>query len=157
GAKAGAHPPPLGEGVDTMSTPHSLALERIDQICDRYEVARLAGKRPCIDDYLREVPEAERSGLLQELLRLEQAYLQNDQRQRWQRGERISVKAYLEETLALREHPGLVFEMICHEVLLREEQNDTSARPEDYLDLLPSHEAQLRRFFADRQTTPPTT
>ena len=78
-----------------MSAPRSSVLERIDQICDRYEVARLAGQRPCIDDYLRDVPEAERSGLLQELLRLEQAYLQNDQRQRWQRGERISVKSSL--------------------------------------------------------------
>jgi hypothetical protein len=45
-----------------MSAPRSSVLERIDQICDRYEDARLAGQRPRIDDYLRAVPEGWRCG-----------------------------------------------------------------------------------------------
>jgi predicted Ser/Thr protein kinase len=139
-----------------MSTPHSSVLERIDQICDRYEAARLAGQRPRIDDYLREVTEAERSGLLHELLRLERAYLQDDQRRRWQQGERVLVQAYLEETPSLRNQPELVFELVCGEVLLREEQGE-KPRPVDYLDLVPSHQAQLRRFFAARDLLPPAT
>ena len=80
-----------------MSAPPSSALELIDQICDRYEVARLAGQQPRIDDYLRDAPDAERSALLHELLRLERDYLLGDQRRRWQRGERVLVQAYLEE------------------------------------------------------------
>src|SRR6516165_2430956 len=107
-----------------MSAPRSSVLEQIDQLCDRYEVARLDGQRPRIDDYLREVPEAERSGLLHELLRLERAYLQDDQRRRWQRGERITVQAYLEEAPSLRDYPDLVFELVCGEVRLREERGE---------------------------------
>jgi hypothetical protein len=139
-----------------MSTPHSSVLERIDQVCDRYEAARLAGQRPRIDDYLREVPEAERSELLRELLRLEQAYLQDDQRRRWQRGERVSVKAYLEEAPSLRDYPDLVFELVCGEVLLRGELRE-SPRLADYLDLVPTHQAQLRRMFVARHLLPPET
>src|SRR6516165_2693984 len=121
-----------------MSAPRSSVLEQIDQLCDRYEVARLDGQRPRIDDYLREVPEAERSGLLHELLRLERDCLQSDQRRRWQRGERVLVQAYLEEAPWLRDYPELVFELVCAEVLLREERGE-KPRPVDYLELLPTH------------------
>ena len=51
---------------------------QMDRICDRFEAAWKEGQRPRIDDYLREVPEAERPGLLHELLRLERDYLQGD-------------------------------------------------------------------------------
>jgi hypothetical protein len=104
---------------------------------------RLAGQRPQIDDYLREVPEAERAALLHELLHLERVYLQRNQRQRWQR---VSVRAYLEETPSLRDCPDLLFELICGEVLLRQELGE-KPRPVDYSELVPSHQAQLRRFF----------
>jgi serine/threonine protein kinase/WD40 repeat protein len=136
-----------------MSAPHSSVLERIDEICDQYEVARLAGQRPRIDDYLHEVPEAERSVLLHELLRLERDYLQGDQRHRWQRGERVLVQAYLEETPWLRDYPELVFELVCGEVLLCEERGERP-RPVDYLELVPTHQAQLRRFFVARNLLP---
>jgi WD40 repeat protein len=131
-------------------------LELIDQICDRYEVARLAGQQPRIDDYLCEVPEAERSALLHELLRLEGAYLQGDQRRRWQRGERVLVQAYLEESPWLRDYPDLVFELVCGEVLLRGELGDRP-RPADYLAIVPTHELQLRRFFVARHLLPQAT
>jgi WD40 repeat protein len=139
-----------------MSAPRSSVLEWIDQICDRYEVARLAGQRPRIDDYLGEAPEAERSALLHELLRLERAYLQDDQQRRWRRGERVSVRAYLEEEPSLQDYPDLVFELVCGEILLREERGE-KPRPVDYLDLVPMHQAQLRRFFAARHLLPPET
>jgi WD40 repeat protein len=139
-----------------MSAPRDSVLERIDRVCDLYEVAQLAGQRPRIDDYLRDVPEAERSGLLHELLRLERDYLLGDQRRRWQQGERVSVQAYLEEVPSLRDYPELVFELVCGEVLLRGELGE-KPRPADYLALVPTHQAQLRRFFAARRLLPPAT
>jgi WD40 repeat protein/tRNA A-37 threonylcarbamoyl transferase component Bud32 len=139
-----------------MSAPRSSVLERIDQLCDRYENARLAGQRPQIDDYLREVPEAERPVLLRELLRLERAYLQDDQRRRWQQGERVLVQAYLEETPWLSDYPELVFELVCGEVLLREERGE-KPRLVDYLELVPTHQAPLRRLFVSRRLLPPET
>jgi hypothetical protein len=140
-----------------MSDARSSVLDLIDQICDRYELARLAGQRPPLDDYLRGVPQAERAGLLRELLRLEGAYLQADQRRRWQHGDRVRLRAYLDELPALREHPELVFELACAEVLLRLEHRDKPPRPADYLELLPGQEAQLRRFFAARRLLPAAT
>jgi serine/threonine protein kinase/formylglycine-generating enzyme required for sulfatase activity len=62
-----------------MNAPRSSVLEQIDQLCDRYESARLAGQRPRIDDYLREVPETERSVLFRELLRLDLHYRRQQQ------------------------------------------------------------------------------
>jgi hypothetical protein len=69
----------MGEGADAISTPRSSVLERIDQLCDRYEVARLAGQNPRIDDYLRHVPEAERSKLFRELLKPDLHYRRQQQ------------------------------------------------------------------------------
>jgi WD40 repeat protein len=45
--------------------------ERIDAICLRFEVAWKAGQRPRIEDYVPELPEAERCALLRELVPLE--------------------------------------------------------------------------------------
>jgi serine/threonine protein kinase/formylglycine-generating enzyme required for sulfatase activity len=50
------------------------AILRRERVCDRYEDAWLRGETPCIDDYLAEVPEAERSELSQYLLELEIHY-----------------------------------------------------------------------------------
>jgi hypothetical protein len=50
----------------------SLSLEeRIDQTCDRFEAAWMAGERPRIEDYIAEFSEAERPLLLDDLLKLE--------------------------------------------------------------------------------------
>jgi serine/threonine-protein kinase len=133
------------------------AARYVDQICDRFEDAWRAGQRPRVEEFLRDVAEPERSALRHELLLVLVHYLRIEQRHRWQQGERVSVREYLREAPELHEEPELVFELICDEVLLRQERNDTSARPEDYLDLLPCHEAQLRHFFADRQTFVPAT
>jgi serine/threonine-protein kinase len=53
-------------------------LERVDQVCDRFEAAWVAagstGQRPRIEEYLGDTTEPERSELLRELLALELAY-----------------------------------------------------------------------------------
>ena len=46
----------------------------MDERCDRFEKAWQAGERPCIEDFLADTPEPERSLLLRELLGLELAY-----------------------------------------------------------------------------------
>jgi serine/threonine protein kinase len=61
-----------------MSQPNeslSLSAEhRIDDVCARFETACKAGERPCLEDHLGQVEEAERPALLRELLRLELFY-----------------------------------------------------------------------------------
>jgi serine/threonine protein kinase/tetratricopeptide (TPR) repeat protein len=47
---------------------------RVEAMCDRFEAAWKAGRRPPIEDYLREVPEPGRAALLRALLELELAY-----------------------------------------------------------------------------------
>jgi serine/threonine protein kinase len=131
------------------------AVERNDSRCDRFESAWLAGDRPRPEEFLAGVKDPEREDLLGKLLRLLAVYLPREQRRRWLGGERVSVREFLREMPELRQASDVVFELICQEVLLREELHDTAARPEDYLDLLSAYEAQLRRFFADRQPSVP--
>jgi predicted ATPase len=47
---------------------------RIDEACDRFERAWRAGGRPALEDHLAEVPEAQRTVLLRELVLLEAPY-----------------------------------------------------------------------------------
>jgi len=47
---------------------------RVEEMCDRFEAAWKAGRRPPIEDYLGEVPEAGRTALFHELLVLELTY-----------------------------------------------------------------------------------
>jgi serine/threonine protein kinase/formylglycine-generating enzyme required for sulfatase activity len=49
-------------------------VQRIEEICTRFEDAWQAGQRPPIEDYLAEMPEPERPRLFPELLKLELAY-----------------------------------------------------------------------------------
>jgi serine/threonine-protein kinase len=57
----------------TSSPPDTLTRHR-DQVCDRFEAAWQAGTRPCIEDYLAAIPQAQRPGLLRELILLEVDY-----------------------------------------------------------------------------------
>jgi hypothetical protein len=68
------------------SRPLSLNL-RIDQACDRFELAWQAGERPRIGDYLVDTPEPERSALLRELVALDIDY-------RRQKGEQPKAEDY---------------------------------------------------------------
>jgi WD40 repeat protein/serine/threonine protein kinase len=47
---------------------------RVDALCRRFEAAWQAGGRPCLEDYLAEVGDAERPELFRELLRLDVYY-----------------------------------------------------------------------------------
>jgi serine/threonine protein kinase len=58
-------------------SPEALTLEvlrRIDALCVRFEEAWQQGTRPSLEEYLVQVPEAERAGLLPELLNLDLHY-----------------------------------------------------------------------------------
>jgi serine/threonine-protein kinase len=63
-----------GEG---QGPPQSLT-DRVDEACDRFEAAWLAGTRPRIEDYLPETAGPERESYLRELLTLELAYRRRD-------------------------------------------------------------------------------
>jgi WD40 repeat protein/tRNA A-37 threonylcarbamoyl transferase component Bud32 len=50
------------------------AARRVNQVCNRFELAWQAGPRPGIEDYLAGVPEPERAALVRELVALDIAY-----------------------------------------------------------------------------------
>jgi serine/threonine-protein kinase len=79
------------------------ALKRIDEICDRFEKAWQVGQRPCLEEYLNAVGEADRSALLRELLLLDLHY-------RAQAGGRPDVQEYCRR---LRGYEGLVQELFA--------------------------------------------
>lgn len=56
------------------NTSQSDCERRIDAICDEFERQLLTGRRPCIDDFLRQVSPAERPDLSVELLRVAVEY-----------------------------------------------------------------------------------
>src|SRR5690349_3674388 len=56
-----------GEGGSKQELPLDV-VERIDEICDRFEAAWRAGERPGIEDYLHQIDEPYRTALAAELL-----------------------------------------------------------------------------------------
>jgi hypothetical protein len=65
----------MGDDGPDRNVPLPLAAERtLDEVCLRFEAAWKADGRPAIEDYLRDVPEAVRGPLLEELLRLDCVY-----------------------------------------------------------------------------------
>jgi serine/threonine-protein kinase len=50
------------------------AARRVNDVCNRFELAWQAGQRPGIEDYLGDVPEPERAALVRELVALDIAY-----------------------------------------------------------------------------------
>jgi eukaryotic-like serine/threonine-protein kinase len=74
------------------------------------------------------------------------ALLQTDQRQRWQRGERVPVETYLERCPALGADPDSLLDLIYNEMVLREEAGATPRFPE-YCQRFPHLEAQIRLLF----------
>ncbi|MGA2256005.1 MAG: hypothetical protein ABSG53_15270 [Thermoguttaceae bacterium] len=59
---------------DDASTATLFQVQRVDRVCDQFEAAWKAGRRPRIDDFLSEVPPAEWLDLLRELLVLDLDY-----------------------------------------------------------------------------------
>jgi WD40 repeat protein/tRNA A-37 threonylcarbamoyl transferase component Bud32 len=119
----------------------------MEQICDRFEDAWIAEQWPRIEEFLKDAPESERPGLLRELLQLELHYLQADMYKRWQRGEPILVEAYLELMPGLQGHPAIVLDLVCNEVVLREERGEEPGL-EEYVRRFPQFEAALSQRFA---------
>ena len=74
-----------------MSDISRSALERINDVCDRFAKAWQGGRRPRVADFLGDAPEDERPALRRELLREAVFYLKADQRRRWEQGERALV------------------------------------------------------------------
>jgi WD40 repeat protein/serine/threonine protein kinase/tetratricopeptide (TPR) repeat protein len=79
------------ESSTSQDTLPPSAVERVDQVCDRFETAwknaRAGSQRPRIEDYLGTTQEPERSTLLRELIALDMAY-------RRRAGEHATPEAY---------------------------------------------------------------
>jgi tetratricopeptide (TPR) repeat protein len=73
-----------------------------------------------------------------------------DQHERWQRGERVLVEAYLERDLQLRSDTEVILDLVYHEIVLREERGETP-RLEEYLARFPRLSDQLRLHFEVHQ------
>src|SRR6267378_2156462 len=73
---------PLGNHM----APEQLA-RRMDRVCDRFETAWKAGRRPRLERYLGKLPPTAQSELLRELLVLELEY-------RYQKGEKPQPQEY---------------------------------------------------------------
>lgn len=57
--------------MDNKGSPSLSLLQKIDEICDRFEAAWIAGRRPRIEDFLKNAPAINRETLLRSLLRVE--------------------------------------------------------------------------------------
>src|SRR5438105_579053 len=73
-------------------------LRQLDQVCDRFEEAWIAGRQPAIEDYVTGVAEAARPDLMRHLLRVELE-------QRFRGGERPQPEEY---RARFPEHAGLI-------------------------------------------------
>jgi serine/threonine protein kinase len=73
-------------------------------------------------------------------------HLEEDQRARWQRGERIPVEDYLERHPALRAFADGVVDLVYNEFLLRQREGEASPL-EEYLQRFPQLACQLRDQF----------
>jgi serine/threonine protein kinase len=73
--------------------------------------------------------------------------LLNDQRQRWQQGDRIRVAAYLAKYPNLENDIASLTNLLCSEIVLREACGD-SPMLGDYIELFPQCAEELRKQFA---------
>jgi hypothetical protein len=71
------------------------------------------------------------------------ARLRQDQRRRWQDGERVRVEDYLREQPELADDEELLVDFICHEVLLDREWGEELSW-DDYVRRFPRYAAALR-------------
>src|SRR5262245_18781543 len=74
-----------------------------------------------------------------------------DQRQRWQRGDRVTVETYLRQQPALRSNPEGLLDLITNEVLLCE-KHGKAPRLDDYLRRFPQLAEELRLLFEVHRT-----
>src|SRR5437016_243050 len=76
----------------------------------------------------------------------EATFLCLDQRQRWHRGDRVLVEAYLENQPALQGDADAVLDLIYNEIVLRETAGD-KPQLDEYLKRFPKFGAELLRQF----------
>jgi tetratricopeptide (TPR) repeat protein len=76
--------------------------------------------------------------------------LRQDQRERWQRGDRVRIEDYVAQRPDLKADPEGVLDLIYNEIVLREERGD-DPRLQEYLDRFPEFEADLRLQFQVHQ------
>jgi tetratricopeptide (TPR) repeat protein len=69
-----------------------------------------------------------------------------DQRQHWEKADRILAETYLQRHPALQSDPALAVEIVYHEILLREELGETF-RLDEYLERFPQLTSQLKPLF----------
>jgi serine/threonine-protein kinase len=81
------------------------------------------------------------------------ALLRTDQRRAWQRGERILVEDYVRRLPWLTEDTERLFDLVWHEIGLREEHGDPIAS-EEYERRFPSLTEQFRRQWSTRKDVP---
>src|SRR5262249_26419028 len=68
----------------------------------------------------------------------------------WEAGDRASVETYLERHAWLRDDEEATLELICHEMLLRQDCGETPSLAE-VVRRFPAHVQPLKRFFAIQQ------
>ena len=73
--------------------------------------------------------------------------LQQDQRRRWQQGERVRVDSYLSQYPGLASQPGPLANLLCGEIVLREAFGD-SPDEQEYLTRFPQCSDAVRNQFA---------
>jgi WD40 repeat protein len=73
-----------------------------------------------------------------------------DQRQRWQRGERVLAESYLRQHPALAESPDAYLDLIYHEVVLRERRGEQPL-VDEYVQRFPQLAGPLRTQFEVHQ------
>src|SRR5262245_12514196 len=76
--------------------------------------------------------------------------LVKDHRERWRRGERMPVEAYLERSHLPRVGTTALLDLVYSEVVLREEDGE-SPRLAEYLERFPAHAEALRAQFEIHQ------
>ena len=76
--------------------------------------------------------------------------LQMEHRERWQKGDRIRLEAFLEQHPGLRKDPEGMLDLIYQEVVLREEEGE-HPQVEEYVRRFPSFATELRRQFEVHQ------
>ena len=94
--------------------------------------------------------------------------LLDDQRQRWQQGDRVRVDAYLAKYPNLANDIASLTDLVCSEIVLRQAYGESPVLG-DYIAMFPQCAAELRKQFSlvaipsesiaetDKPTTPPTT
>jgi O-acetyl-ADP-ribose deacetylase (regulator of RNase III)/tRNA A-37 threonylcarbamoyl transferase component Bud32 len=121
------------------------AARHVDQVCDRFEDAWLAGLQPQIETYLSNEAEPGYSALLRELLRLELHY-------RRHRGDRPSAEKYLAR---FPQHQELITALFTQDDPSDPERNQSAVVPDASPETKPPGPSSARAGEGQEVTSPP--